>query len=268
MQTFPRPLNTLITGAGSGIGRAIALAMAANGARVMVTDRNKDWADAVAEEIKQQGGEACSAALDVTRQADAQAALQALLAAWGKLDVWVNNAGVSSMNRFLDLTEKDWDFNMDINAKGQFLCAQVAARQLIAQEPDPANGLRGKIINIASMAGKRGNAPFLAHYVASKFAVVGLTQSLAGELAPFGITVNSVNPGYVATSMQERELSWEASLRGVSVDEVKRLYVADTPLARLQTAEDVAKVVVFLASPLADFVTGESLNVNGGSFME
>lgn len=268
MYTFSEPKNILITGAGSGIGRAIALAMAAAGGRVLVTDRNEEWAAAVAKEIEQQGNEARCAAVDVTRPEQAQAALQTLLSAWGRLDVWVNNAGVSSMNRFVDLTEEDWDFNMDINAKGVFFCSQVAARQLIAQEPDPRSGLRGKIINIASMAGKRGNAPFLAHYVASKFAVVGLTQSMAGELAPYGITVNSVCPGYVATSMQERELAWEASLRGVSVDEVKRLYVADTPLARLETAEDVAAVVVFLASSAADFITGEAINVNGGAFMD
>jgi NAD(P)-dependent dehydrogenase (short-subunit alcohol dehydrogenase family) len=268
MHTFPKTLNTLITGAGSGIGRAIALAMAANGARVMVTDKNADWAAAVANEITQAGGEALSTSVDVTQPEQAQAALTTLLSTWGRLDVWINNAGVSSMNRFVDLTEQDWDFNMDINAKGAFLCSQVAARQLIAQEPDPERGLRGKIINIASMAGKRGNAPFLAHYVASKFAVVGLTQSMAGELAPYGITVNSVCPGYVATSMQERELGWEASLRGATIDEVKRLYIADTPLARIQTAEDVASIVVFLASPLSDFMTGEALNINGGSFMD
>lgn len=268
MYTFSQPKNTLITGAGSGIGRAIALAMAASGARVLVTDRNEEWAAAVASEIEQLGGKARSAALDVTRPEQAQNALQSLLSAWGRLDVWINNAGVSSMNRFVELTEQDWDFNMDINAKGAFLCSQVAARQMIAQEPDERSRLRGKIINIASMAGKRGNAPFLAHYVASKFAVVGLTQSMAGELAPYGITVNSICPGYVATSMQERELAWEASLRGVSVDEVKRLYIADTPLGRLETAEDVAAVVVFLASSAADFVTGEAINVNGGSFME
>jgi len=155
-----------------------------------------------------------------------------------------------------------------VNAKGTFLCSQVVVRQMLKQNPDATSGLRGKIINIASMAGKRGNAPFLAHYVASKFAVVGLTQAMAGELARQGITVNAICPGYVATSMQAREVEWEANLRGVSPQDVRQLYIADTPLGRLETAEDVAKVAVFLASDASDFITGESINVNGGSFMD
>ncbi|PWH14745.1 MAG: 3-ketoacyl-ACP reductase [Anaerolineae bacterium] len=257
-----------ITGAGSGIGKAIAKAFAQVGSRVAVTDVNWEWANSVANEIKEAGGEAIALKLDVTRQDECQAVVDLIVERWGHIDLWVNNAGVSTMNRFVDLTERDWDFNMDINAKGTFLCSQVVVRQMLKQTPDAANGLRGKIINIASMAGKRGNAPFLAHYVASKFAVVGLTQAMAGELAKQGITVNAICPGYVATSMQEREVEWEAKLRGVKPQEVRQLYIDDTPLGRLETAEDVAKVALFLASPLADFITGESINVNGGSFME
>ncbi|MFO3797569.1 MAG: SDR family NAD(P)-dependent oxidoreductase, partial [Anaerolineales bacterium] len=173
----------------------------------------------------------------------------------------------STMQRFINLSEQDWDFNMNVNAKGTFLCSQQAARQMMQQPPDE-HGLRGKIINIASMAGKRGNAPFLAHYVASKFAVVGLTQAMAGELASYGILVNAVCPGYVQTSMQEREVVWEASLRGISPDEVRQLYLADTPLRRLEQPEDVANVVFFLASPDSNFITGEAINVNGGAWMD
>jgi NAD(P)-dependent dehydrogenase (short-subunit alcohol dehydrogenase family) len=146
------------------------------------------------------------------------------------------------------------------------LCSQVAA--VDEEYSDPASGVRGKIINLASMAGKRGAAAFLSHYVASKFAVVGLTQASAFELAPLGITVNSVCPGYVRTSMQEREVDWEASLRNISPEAVRELYIKDTPLGRLETAEDVAKAVIFLASPLSDFITGISISVNGGSFMD
>ncbi len=258
-----------VTGAGAGIGRAIARALAAEGARVAVTDINLDAARETVRLIEESGGTARAWRLDVT-QRDEIVQVVGAVREWGegRIDIWVNNAGVSTMNRFVDLTEHDWDFNMNVNAKGTFLCSQAVARVMMEQDSIPDSELRGKIINIASMAGKRGNAPFLAHYVASKFAVVGLTQATAGELAPYKITVNAVCPGYVATSMQERELRWEAELRGTTPEAVRELYVQDTPLGRIETPEDVARVVVFLASPLADFITGEAINVNGGAWMD
>lgn len=259
---------SVVTGAGTGIGRAIALQLAHAGSRVAVTDLNWEAAKNVSTAIQGDGGEAIALKLDVTRPDECQKVLDLIIERWGKIDVWVNNAGVSSMNRFVDLSEADWDFNMNVNGKGTFFCSQIAVRQMLKQKVDLKSGLRGKIINIASMAGKRGNAPYLAHYVASKFSVLGSTQAMAGELAPFGITVNAVCPGYVSTSMQEREVEWEAKLRGISPDEVRQLYIKDTPLGRLEKAEDVAGVVVFLASNAADFITGESINVNGGSWMD
>lgn len=259
---------SVVTGGGAGIGKAIATALAQAGSRVAVTDVNWEAAKKVASLIQKGGGEAIALKLDVTRPDECQTVLDLVVERWGKIDIWVNNAGVSSMNRFTDLSESDWDFNMNVNAKGTFFCSQIAVRQMLKQKADTQSGLRGKIINIASMAGKRGNAPFLAHYVASKFAVVGLTQAMAGELAPMGITVNAVCPGYVDTSMQEREVEWEANLRGIAPQDVRQLYIADTPLGRLERAEDVAGVVLFLASSRADFITGESINVNGGSFMD
>jgi len=257
-----------VTGAGSGIGRAIALALAAEKAGVAVTDVRLEWAERVAAEIRTAGGEALALQLDVTERSSIETAVKSIVDQWGRIDVWCNNAGVSTMAPFLDLTRKDWDFNMNVNALGQFLCSQVVTRQMMGQTPEPRHGLRGKIINTASMAGKRGNAPFLAHYVASKFALVGLTQAMAGELAAIGITVNAVCPGYVRTDMQEREVAWEASLRGVPPADVRQLYINDTPLNRIETPEDVAGVVVFLASSDSDFITGEAINVNGGSWMD
>jgi NAD(P)-dependent dehydrogenase (short-subunit alcohol dehydrogenase family) len=194
--------SAVVTGAGAGIGRAIALALAAGGARITVTDLVAERAKSVADEIQAARGAARCLPLDVTDRAQVAGAVRDVVDAWGRLDVWVNNAGVSTMRPFVELTDEDWRFNMEVNAKGTFLGGQAAARQMAAQVPEPSSGLRGCIINIASMAGKRGNAPFLAHYVASKFAVVGLTQAMAGELAVHRITVNAVCPGYVSSYLQ------------------------------------------------------------------
>ncbi len=250
-------MTALVTGAGTGIGAAIARGLAEAGYRVAVTDLDLSAARAVAAEV---GGAAY--ALDVTDRTSIEAACAAAVAELGPLRVWVSNAGVSTMAPFVDITPEDYDLNMDVNTRGVFLCGQVAARTFIAQ------GGGGAIVHTASMAGKRGAAPYLAHYVASKFAVVGLTQAMAAELAPQRIRVNCVCPGYVATSMQTRELEWEARLRGTGVDDVKQLYIDDTPLGRLQTPEDVASAVVFLAGDGAAFITGEALAVNGGAFMD
>lgn len=249
-------MSVLITGAASGIGAAIASAFAEAGHAVAVTDVDEDAAKATAARL-----DALGLHLDVLDTESISRAAEAAEQRLGPLGAWVSNAGISTMGRFTELSEQDWDRNMDVNAKGVFLCGQEAARRL------RRNG-GGAIVNTASMAGKRGGAPFLAHYVASKFAVVGLTQAMAAELAPDGIRVNCVCPGYVATAMQERELRWEAELRGVTAQEVKGLYVADTPLGRLETPEDVAAAVLFLASPASSFITGEALAINGGSFMD
>jgi meso-butanediol dehydrogenase/(S,S)-butanediol dehydrogenase/diacetyl reductase len=251
-------VNVLVTGAGSGIGAAIAQELAARGNAMAVTDRDVDAAREVASGLER----AIALNLDVTDARSIETACQAAVAEFGELGAWVSNAGVSSMARFVDLTEAEIDANLAVNAKGALLCGQVAARQLIAQ------GGGGAIVNVASMAGKRGAVPYLAHYVASKFAVVGLTQAMAYELAPHGIRVNSVCPGYVATPMQRRELAWEAGLRGSSIDEVRQLYLADTPLGRLETPQDVAAAVAFLVSEDSAFITGEALAVNGGAYMD
>jgi NAD(P)-dependent dehydrogenase (short-subunit alcohol dehydrogenase family) len=251
-------MTALVTGAGRGIGAAIARELSRRGRSVAVTDIDEDAAQRVAAELD--GAQAFR--LDVTDRASIEAACEEAVSALGPLEVWVSNAGVSTMARFVDVAEDDWDFNMNVNAKGVFLCGQVAARRFVEQ------GTGGVIVNTASMAAKWGAAPFLSHYVASKFAVLGLTQAMATELAPHGIRVNCVCPGFVATSMQERELRWEAALRGTTEDAVRDLWIATTPLGRIETPEDVALVVAFLASEDARFVTGEALSVNGGAFMD
>jgi NAD(P)-dependent dehydrogenase (short-subunit alcohol dehydrogenase family) len=255
-----------ITGGGSGIGRSCAIAYAKEGAKVYVLDLKEELAKSVADEIATFQGKAIPMKMDVTNRDEVRKVIEEIYRNEGRIDVFHNNAGVSTMNKFLDLTDFDWDFNMNVNAKGVFIVSQEVLKHMVKQ--DIVNEVRGKIINTASMAGKRGNAPFLAHYVASKFAVVGLTQALAGEFAPYKILVNAICPGYVKTSMQEREVKWEAQLRGVSEDVVRELYIKDTPLGRLQTPDDVAGVAVFLASDLSNFVTGEAINVNGGAFMD
>ena len=247
----------VVTGAGSGIGRAIASGLAGRGFDVVVTDLNLDAAGETAAAF---GGEAMG--LDVTDPEASAAVAEAVADRHGGLDVWVSNAGISKMQRFLDVSPADLRQTLAVNLEGIFFCGQAAARVMAARS------IRGTIVNLASMAGKQGRVPFLADYVASKFGVVGLTQAMAFELAPYGITVNSVCPGYVATPMQDRELGWEAALRGVSPDEVRQLWIADTPLGRLESPEDVARVVAFLAGPDARFITGEALAVNSGAFMD
>ncbi|MFO1038264.1 MAG: SDR family NAD(P)-dependent oxidoreductase [Geminicoccaceae bacterium] len=253
-----RGRRALVTGAGSGIGRAIAKALAREGARVFVTDRDPALAEAVAADL---GDLHVAAALDVTDAKATSEVFETATRRFGGLDIVCANAGVSTMAAVVDLDEAGWDFNMDVNAKGVFLTNREAVRRWYAKEAG------GVIVNTASMAGKIG-APLLAHYSASKFAVVGFTQALAREVAPHGIRVNCVCPGFVRTSMQERELDWEAKLRGMTRDAVKEEYVQLTPLGRLEEPEDVADTVVFLASDLARFVTGEALNVSGGARMD
>jgi NAD(P)-dependent dehydrogenase (short-subunit alcohol dehydrogenase family) len=250
--------KALVTGGGTGIGAAIARALAREGAAVCVTDLDLAQAGAVAKGL---GAPSFALKLDVTDADETGAVLDRAATRLGGLDTVCANAGVSTMNRVEDLTEAEWDFNMDVNAKGVFLTDQAALRLFRRA------GTKGVIVNTASLAGKMG-APFLAHYAASKFAVVGFTQSLALEAAPFGIRVNCVCPGFVRTSMQEREIIWEGRLVGKSPEQVAQGYMALTPLGRLEEPEDVADTVVFLASDLARYITGEALNVTGGARMD
>jgi NAD(P)-dependent dehydrogenase (short-subunit alcohol dehydrogenase family) len=222
---------------------------------VAVTDIDLEAAQQVALEVPG----SIPMFLDVTSPESAETRVAEVEAALGPLDILINNAGVSTMNRIQDLTVDEWDFNFDVNARGVFLVTQAALPGMIARRA-------GCIVNTASMAGKKA-VPLLAHYAASKWACIGFTLSAAVELGPYGIRVNCVCPGYVETSMQERELVWEGELRGMSPVEVAEGYIRLTPLGRMETAEDVANVVRWLCSPAAEFVTGAAIDVTGGSHL-
>jgi len=249
--------NAIVTGGANGIGLACARAFHANGFTVTIADLNESAAMAAAESL---GERAQGCAIDVTQKDTIVAAFEKAKTAFGPLNVVHANAGVSNMKPALDLTEADWDFNFDVNAKGTFLTNQVAVRHFLDE------GIKGCIVNTASLAAKVG-APLLAHYSASKFAVIGWTQALAREHARDGIRVNAVCPGFVRTSMQEREVEWEAELLGMTPEEVRQSYIRQTPLGRLEEAEDVAGAVLFLASDAARFMTGQAINVTGGVYM-
>lgn len=246
----------VITGSAAGIGKAIAARLAKDGADLLLADINIKGIEKLANKIRSAGTRCHALKVDVTDSSNVQLMVDQCLEFYGKIDVAVNNAGVSTMAPVVDLTEKDWDYNMDINAKGIFLCCRAQMRAMIPQS-------HGKIINTASMAAKRG-IPLLAHYTASKWAVVGFSKSLALEAAKHGITVNCICPGFVETSMQVRELAWEAKLRDMSVDQIRQEYIDMTPLGRLQQPKDVADLVGFLASNDSNFMTGQAINITGG----
>jgi meso-butanediol dehydrogenase/(S,S)-butanediol dehydrogenase/diacetyl reductase len=247
-----------VTGGATGIGLAIARALADAGARVAVADLDAAGAERAAAEI---GRGAFGVPIDVRKRDSVEPALAAIAEKLGGYQILCANAGVSTMNLVADLTDEEWDFNFDVNARGVFLTNQTAVRYFLK------TGTKGVIVNTASLAAKWG-APWLAHYSASKFAVMGFTQALAREMAPHGIRVNCVCPGFVKTGMQSREVEWEAKLRSMTPKAVVDEYIAATPLGRLEVPEDVAKAVLFLCSDLSGFITGESLNVTGGVRMD
>jgi meso-butanediol dehydrogenase / (S,S)-butanediol dehydrogenase / diacetyl reductase len=251
--------TVVITGSGSGIGRAAAIELSKRGWRVVVTDRDEKLALETLSLLEE--GEHEVIRLDVTGDQEISAVATDVADRLG-LDAWVSNAGISIMNRFVDVRPIDYDRVHAINLRGVFFCGQAAARAMIRK------GSHGSIVNTASMAGKKGGVPFFSDYVASKFGVVGLTQSMAYELAEYQITVNCVCPGYVTTNMQSRELVEEARFRGITIDQMRQLMIDDTPLRRLERPEDVAKVIAFLVSSDARFMTGEAIAINGGAFMD
>ena len=252
--------SAIVTGAGRGIGRAIALRLAKKGASLSCADLDEAYARKVAADIKAAGGQALALQVDVTQKADTERMVGETVSRFGRLDILVNNAGIVAVAPLIDTDEKTWDALMNVNAKGVLLCSQAAAKQMIAQ------GDGGRIINNASVAGKiaTGKDIPLGAYVASKHAAVGLTKQMGLELSSHQILVNCVCPGIVDTPMWDlidREI---ARLEGGEVGSVKARAVASIPVGRIQQPEDVANLVVFLASSDARYITGQALNVCGG----
>ena len=217
--------QVLLTGGGSGIGRAISIRLAELGANVAVTDLNAQTAAETAALLDTSMGQKhTSFSMDVTSRPFVDQTVADVVKACGKIDILINNAGVSSMNRIENLTEKEWDFNFNVNIKGMFFVTQAVLPEL--------KKTKGTIVNTASMASIKA-APLLAHYTASKFAVLGFTKTCALEFAEYGINVNCVCPGYVKTSMQEREVVWEGNLRGMTPQAVIEEYICPIPRAAI-----------------------------------
>lgn len=252
--------RALVTGAGSGIGRAISLALASEGANVTIVDVNEEAGNKVSNEVSSLAEKGAFVKCDVSKVSDIKHAVQEQIRLFGGIDILCNNAGVSRMKWVIDVTEEDYDWNMDIMAKGTFFMSQEVGKQMIKQ------GTGGRIINTASIAAFSGS-DILSDYNAAKAAVVIHTISFARYLAKYNITVNAVCPGLVKTSMQEREIKWQAELYGQTVDEVKQGYLRHTALGKLEEPEDIAKVVVFLATEDAGFITGQRIVVDGGIMM-
>ena len=246
--------TVLVTGAGTGIGRAIALAFAETGARVAAVDLDERAAAATADAA---GGGAMAVQADVGDVADIDRMVSAVVDGFGHLDVIVNNAGVTRGAYIMNLTEEDWDRMHRVNAKGVFFCLQRAAREMIPRR-------EGRIINIASIAGRGFPGTSNAAYAASKGAVISLTKTAAQQLARHNLNVNAICPGVTMTEMVTRLVTQRAEKEGIPVEEAKAAAVRPIPLRRANDPADVAAMAVFLASPGARNITGQCYNVDGG----
>lgn len=245
---MPKDKVALVTGASRGIGRSIALALAAEGAKIVAVDLGLEETEKLAEEIRAQGGEALAVQGNVTVAADTEKMIDAAVEKFGRVDILVNNAGITRDGLLLRMKDEDWDAVLTVNLKGAFLCSRAAAKVMTKQR-------YGRIINIASVVGQMGNAG-QANYCASKAGLIGLTKSNARELAKRNVTVNAVAPGFIATAMTD-----------VLPEKVKQELMAQIPLERLGSADDIANAVLFLAAERSGYITGQVIGVNGGMYM-
>ena len=239
----------VITGSGQGIGRAIALKLASEGAHIVISDVVEETGQEVVKEVQALGRKSIFAKCNVADFEEAKSLMKACVTEFGRLDILVNNAGVTRDGLAMRMSDADWDLVLAINLKGPFNCAKAAMRTMMKQRS-------GRIISIASVVGATGNAG-QANYSASKGGVVALSKSLARELAPRNVTVNAVAPGFIRTKMTD-----------VLDDKVKAKLTEQIPLGRLGEPDEVADAVLFLASDLARYITGQVIHVNGGMAMQ
>ena len=249
----------IITGAGRGIGRATALELARMGADIVIAELDRAGAERTAAEVGALGRRASVVPTDVTSRSDLGTMAERTRAEFGRIDVLVNNAGIYRAALPLDITEEHWDAVMNVNAKAVFFASQAVLPTMIAQK-------RGTIISLASMAGKVGSRSNLP-YNASKAAVISITKSLALAHAADGIRVNCVCPGFVETDMWMAVAREQGALLGLPPEDFTRQRAAQVPLGRMEQPEDVAKVIGFLASDRAGYMTGQAINVTGGLIM-
>jgi NAD(P)-dependent dehydrogenase (short-subunit alcohol dehydrogenase family) len=252
----------LVTGAGAGIGRATALAMAGAGAAVAAADIDVAAAQRTAGDAAGNRGRAIAIEADCGDVAGIDAMVARTAAEFGGLDIVVNNAGVTRYAALMDLTEADWDRIHRVNAKGVFFCLQRAAREMIRQQQQGRGG--GRIINIASISGRGYPGASNAAYAASKGAVIALTKTAAQQLGRWDINVNAICPGVTRTELGRRNAVLRAAERGIGVAQLEAEQEAQIPIGRANLPEDIAAMAVFLASPAARNITGQSYNVDGG----
>jgi meso-butanediol dehydrogenase / (S,S)-butanediol dehydrogenase / diacetyl reductase len=246
----------IVTGGTAGIGRGVAERLVSEGASVAICDINTAAAEETAAEL---GNKAIAIRMDVTQRSEVDSAVQKILAHFGKIDILVNNAALRWPQSFLAIEERDWDRMCSVNLKGVYLVTRSVLEHMVGRR-------YGKIISIASIAGKEGIAR-LAHYSATQFGVIGLTQALAHEYAEYDININTVCPGVVRTPLWEAQLPIMSKEQGKPVDQIFQEFCRPIPFKRLQTAEDIGAMVAYLASDLAKNITGQSINVTGGWHM-